>query len=1077
MKYSAVEIARALGQPEPTLEQQQIIEAPLEPLVVIAGAGSGKTETMSARVIWLIANEKVAPYEVLGLTFTKKAALELSERINKRLRQLRAVKLLPQVSGMANFEKPTISTYNAYASGLVSDYAVRIGRENSLEVITETTRWQLANEVVNKWRPKKLPRWSEATLTDAVLGLAGDCADHLLTPSQAKGKILQVLDQLSGLKKAEKSSVSLKISYYLEYLYQRAELLDLVEIFNQKRWDKDFIDFSDQVSLALEVAQNPQIVSIEKQKYPVVLLDEYQDTSFGQTELLSTLFGGGHAVCAVGDPNQAIYGWRGASADAIGQFGYIFERKDKTAAKVLHLSTSWRNDDAILEVANKTAAPLRELQQEVKTLSSRPGAGPGRVRWVNAGTIVEEAQEVASLILEAKTASPKPLSVAVLCRKRKLFPHFEKALLEAGLEIEVVGLGGLLQTPEIVDLVSLLTVVHDVGSTGALMRLLTSPKLAIGPRDLKVLRDFSRRLTRLFAPAVKNDSAADPGFEIREPSDEVTIIEALEYLESHGKDAGFSQVAFARLNWLKEKIQYLRSLTYLPLPDLISQCQQVWDLDVELAVLTPSGGHPWHRLDEFMAVTRQYLGSVKVSTLGGFLAWLRVSEKQEDGFTLPTLQVNPDAVQVLTIHAAKGLEWDLVAVVGLNEETFPNSKEEGDTGLRKDLGWVTDLAQLPYWLRGDAINLPKIDFAGIDSEDRLLDAFKKFGYENGAHMLAEERRLAYVAFTRAKRDLILSSSIWAETTQPRKDSLFLTELMEAKVLGEANTIVVGEENFLADTNPLHREKITALWPNYPQVAGLDNSPLTQTLLRSAQVAYEAQNTPATDAVHGDLITEHGVNLTQLTGLLLAADINERAPKVGLLPEHLSASALVELARDREAYLLDLRRPLPSKPFAATRRGSEFHRWVEDYFEDETMFDLADFEDSRSEDLGAEEMAKLKTNFESSMWSKQKPIAVEVPIDTVVGGKIIRTRIDAVFADPDNEGSVILVDWKTGKEPTFKLFEQARNVQLSTYALAWSRWKNIPLNRIRAAFYYAQENKTVYLSHLFTETELANLLQN
>lgn len=1075
MKYSAVEIARALGQPEPTLEQQRIIEAPLEPLVVIAGAGSGKTETMSARVIWLIANEKVALYEVLGLTFTKKAALELSERINKRLRQLRAVKLLPQVSGMMNFEKPTISTYNAYASGLVSDYAVRIGRESSLDLITETTRWQLANEVVNKWRPKKLPRWADVTLTEAVLGLADECAGHLLTPSQARSEILKVLEHLSGCGAAEKSSTSNEVAGNIEYLYQRVELLELVEIFNQKRWEQDFIDFSDQVSLALEVAQNPQIVNIEKQKYPVVLLDEYQDTSFAQTKLLSTLFGGGHAVCAVGDPNQAIYGWRGASADAIGQFGQVFERSDKSPAQVLHLSTSWRNDDAILEVANTTAGPLRALQQEVKTLNSRPGAGSGRVRWVKAGTIEDEAREVARLICEAKSTSPKPLSVAVLSRKRKMFPHFEKALLDAGLETEVVGLGGLLQTPEIIDLVSLLTVTHDVGATGALMRLLTGVKLAIGPHDLKVLRDFSRRLTRLFAATPQNAVTSDPGFEIREPSDEVTIIEALEYLDSHGKDAGFSEVAFQRLSWLKNKIQYLRSLTHLPLPDLISQCEQVWDLDVELAVLTPSDGHPWHRLDEFMAVARQYLSTAKVPTLGGFLVWLRVSQKQEDGFTLPNLQVNPEAVQVMTVHAAKGLEWDLVAVVGLNEGTFPNSQVD-KTGERKDLGWVTDLAQLPYWLRGDAMSLPQIDFLHIHSEDDLSLAFDEFGYENGAHMLAEERRLAYVAFTRAKRDLILSSSMWAETARPRDDSIFLTELCDAGVLGDESTIKVGEESYEEDKNPLLQEKRTALWPNYPQVAGEENSPLTQTLLRSAQITREAQSNVA-DAASGDLITDQGVNLTQLTGLLLAADINERTPKTSLLPEHLSASALVELARDRQGYLLDLRRPLPSKPFMATRRGSEFHRWVEDYFEDETMFDLADFEDSRSQALGDEMMAKLKANFESSPWSKQKPLAVEVPIDTVVGGKIIRTRIDAVFADPETAGNVILVDWKTGKEPTYKHFEQARNVQLSTYALAWSRWKNIPASRIRAAFYYAQDNKTVYLSRLFTEAELAKLLEN
>ena len=195
--YSPVQLARLLGLPEPTAEQAAVIGAPPRPLAVIAGAGSGKSETMAARLVWLVANGVVRPERVLGLTFTRKAAAELGQRVRSRLDGLRKAGLSgpgraatgPQAPEAAGLEgEPVVSTYHAYAARLVADHALREALEPTLRLITPAVAWQIAARVVSGYGgPMEAVTWSPPAVTAAVLMLAGELAEHLRTPDEVTG--------------------------------------------------------------------------------------------------------------------------------------------------------------------------------------------------------------------------------------------------------------------------------------------------------------------------------------------------------------------------------------------------------------------------------------------------------------------------------------------------------------------------------------------------------------------------------------------------------------------------------------------------------------------------------------------------------------------------------------------------------------------------------------------------------------------------------------------------------------------------------------------------------------------------
>ncbi|RHA44078.1 ATP-dependent DNA helicase [Cellulomonas rhizosphaerae] len=1116
-RLSAVRIAELTDQPRPTVEQERIIEAPLLPALVVAGAGSGKTETMAARVVWLLANGLVAPDQVLGLTFTRKAAGELGERVRRRVRLLvrcaaAAGVELPGREAMGvgglldGLARPTISTYNAYAASLVSDHALRLGLDPSARLLGEAAQWQLASEVVEAWDDDLGTDSALSTVVEAVLTLSGALDEHLLDPVAARSGIETIAEALLATPAGTPPRAPYAdIARLLGSLSERARLLDVVARYRDRKRAADAIDFGDQVALAARLARDvPEVGVAERDRFRVVLLDEYQDTSYAQLTLLSALFGGGHAVTAVGDPHQSIYGWRGASAGGLEGFPTTFpivSPDGRRPADVHQLSTSWRNDAAVLDAANHVAGPLRSAASlvEVPLLATRPGAGDGRVLAHVAETIEDEARTVAEFVAERwrpVTRDGKRVTAAVLCRKRSQFEPLRRALRAQGLPVEVVGLGGLLSAPEVVDLLAALQAAHDPTRGDALMRLLTGARTRLGAADLHALGAWSAELA-----GRHGGRAREAGVEA-DSVDERSIVDALDDLPRPGwrsaSGRSLSDTGRSRLTDLAGLLRTLRAHAYLAVPELVAEAERVLGLDIEVAARAGvSPGTARAQLDAFRDVAIEFARTSDHPTLGGFLAWLEAADARENGLEMPVTEPNPDAVQIITIHAAKGLEWDVVAVAGLVDGGLPATATQGKDGP-KDSAWLVGLGNLPYPLRGDRAHLPAFAYEGAADPKDLEERRRRFVLDAGDHEVAEERRLAYVALTRARTDLLLTAAWWGDGTRARRVSTFLTELAEAGLVETATWAGAPEE---AAQNPRAGVVVTATWPADPFATEDGSAGRRPALERAAQWVRDARAADAHVSVP-DVPDEPAHPWAALADRLLAERSRARATTRDVeLPSHLSASALVRLGADPDEFSRALRRPIPQEPSAQARLGTRFHAWVEGYFGSAALVDvdaLPGADDVRDElDTSAPgldgDIDVLRRAFLAGEWADRVPVAIEVDVETSVDGYVLRSRIDAVFADPrpgdrgsdpigsSNRGAadgprVVVVDWKTGAPPTDPQVRAAREIQLAVYRLAWSRWTGLPLEAVSAAFSYVGAGVTVYPDRLLGEAEIVALLR-
>src|SRR4051812_28130750 len=411
-----------------TSAQLDVATAPLEPRLVIAGAGSGKTTVMAARVVHAVAYRDVLPSEVLGLTFTNKAAGELRDKVRKALDALYGSDVIGD--DVAD-DQPTVQTYHAYAAALVRDHALRIGREPDTSLLTEAGRWQLAMSVVHRARgPFEHIKWQPRTVAQYLLALDAEMAEHGATPDDVRQVDAKILADVATLSKTTD-----ELSKIASAALARDELLTLVEAYRVRKRELDLLDFGDQVALAASIAElSPDVGAIERSRYRVVFLDEYQDTSVAQRVLLSSLYGaGGHPVTAVGDPCQAIYGWRGASVGNLLRFPERFPRAGGNASyDPDYLLTSFRNAGRILIAANRLSTPLRERDEQ----SRRPHVDVPRLEPVpeneTAGVVkaafhlslFDEAAWVAEEIAHLVATEVDKGDVAVLCRRRQDFPIF-----------------------------------------------------------------------------------------------------------------------------------------------------------------------------------------------------------------------------------------------------------------------------------------------------------------------------------------------------------------------------------------------------------------------------------------------------------------------------------------------------------------------------------------------------------------------------------------------------------------------------------------------------------------------------
>lgn len=1057
---SVMEIAELIGSAQPTPEQQSIIGADLHPMLVVAGAGSGKTETLSLRIAYLVDHGRellgrdIAPDEILCLTFTRKAAAEIAER---------AAGHLDKLFGVDPWRpEPSVATYNGYAARLAAEHGLRIGVDPESTVLTDAALWQLAVSIVDGWTETLETESAVSSVVSAIPRLSGQMRDHQVTPGRLRSWALAALADMETLPKRVGDGVpgafTKQLGGQVGKLRSLIALADLVEEFQLRKRVGGYLDYSDQVATAVELAALDAVQTIERSRYRVVLLDEFQDTSPAQLELFATMFGASHPVMAVGDPNQAIYGFRGASAAALKDFVRKFGGEDLVRQRAL--SVSWRNESAILAAANTAAEPLRAGSAvHVEPLASKSQylgvpaperAAPG-VESVMYADAVAEAAGVARFMVERREQCAEvagtpvdEVSAAVLCRRKAQIGDIVDAFEAAGIAYEVVGLGGLLDTPEVTDVVALLEVAHDPSRGDSLMRLLTSERVNLGPRDLMALGDWSRQLAG--ARAVREGDAS--------------IVDAL--AELPGEDwASFegrslSAEARARLAGLQRVVDLIRTHTYLGIAELIVFAERAWALDIESAVAQPDG-RALRNMDAFVDAANSFVVGSERATLGAFLAWLDAARSEEGGLAAPVKDPEPGTVQILTVHASKGLEWDVVAVPGLNDGQFPSvGTPSKSTPYYKDSAWLSGTGDLPWELRMDSDNLPAWFWRDAADHATLGASIEDFKRDAGEHRLEEERRLFYVALTRARAHVFLSGSWRTGGTTVREPAPFIRELVDAGLASDRDWAPAPGPDSPADEPVVVR----APWPTPATEAQRNRRVL------AAEVA--AAMTDVADSPWDESLPL----ATEIAAMLAERDSRRTRVTSIATPSHLSTSALVSMRRDRDAFAIQLRRPVPAQPTDAARRGSAMHAWIEQQYGHVPLFEWEDSEDAA---LGVD-LEQLKATFLASEWVSRVPTEIEVDVEIPLGGVTIRSRIDAVFPPGGGLARVTVVDWKSGTPARDAAEQQAREIQLSVYRLAWSKWKGIPLEDVDAAFYYVGADVTARPEALLNEDQIVALLR-
>jgi DNA helicase-2/ATP-dependent DNA helicase PcrA len=1063
-------------------EQLHGITAPLEPSVIIAGAGSGKTTVMAARVVWLVGTGVVRPEEVLGLTFTRKAAAELSHRVRNAL--LRAGLIADR--GVDESGEQLIMTYDAFAARLVAEHGLRLGFEADPTMISGATRYRLASRVVKAAAGpfEFISRLRPATVTERVLRLDADLQQHLVDVADLDGHARDLLLGLASAPLNNRGNVYVDVKKAIIACQERLELASLVRDYQALKRRLGLVEFADQMAIAARLATEvPQVSNAMRSAFRVVLLDEYQDTSAAQAIMLRGLFSGptgndgrGHPVTAVGDPFQAIYGWRGAAASNILTFAADFPRLDGLPAHRFGLTVNRRSGRVILDVANVLSQPLRTETGSVvdSTAPADPsGAGlgllrapegtpSGQVRAATFETWPEEISWIADHIAGLRAGGDVShwADVAVLTRRNADIAPLYAELTARNVPVEIVGLGGLIHLPEIMDITATLRLIDDVTANPDLIRLLTGPRWQVGPRDLALLGGRAGELARA-ARASTDDTENELGSAAVLTSleravaevDPTEVVSLLDALDSPG-EAPYSSEARERFARLSAELAWLRRYTDEPVLDLTRRVISTIGLDVEL-MATPEFARNSRRdqLGAFLDAVAAYVDVDGDASLAGLLGYLQAESEQGAGLE-QAVPSDREAVKLLTVHKAKGLEWDAVFLPALMKGVFPSDRVTDN--------WVVNAAVLPADLRGDAGSIPQLTqatYVGIVDYKQQLTR---------QQLLAEDR-LAYVAVTRAKRLLVGTGHSWrSDLSNARAASSYLRAIIEEAV---RHNQLLAEAAPPGLDNPLVAEVPPHPWPvplDPEAQARRHDAALDVQRARKRFAELGSYNDPESEPM---LLDDHEVVAGWDADIdrLLAEAIEARSgDQLVELPTQLSTTAVLRLNADPDGFAAELARPMPRRPSRSARFGTRFHHWVEHYFSgrlpsgglgQQHLIDLDDLPDRA--DSGADdeqELRELCGAFAAGRFGSTMPYAIEAPFSIWMAGRLIRGRIDAVYQQPEPfaEGATRfqVVDWKTGRADT------ADPLQLAIYRLAWAEAYGVPVQEIDAIFYHVRTDEVV-----------------
>lgn len=940
---------------QPSLEQQAILAAPLQPMRIAAGAGTGKTTTIALLVHELITERGVAPEEILGLTFTQKAAAELADRI----------RALAAAAGPGR--EGEVHTYHGFAAQLVREFGALVGIDRRASVITPTFSRQLLYEILQRRRFEHV----DATwlgVVESVQRLGSALGDHLVDTEA-------LISSAGGA----------------DPWPARLELLAAWQEYQAEKRRLGVVDYADLISSAVELADYPGVAARVRARYSAVLLDEYQDTNPAQRILLQKIFGAGFPVIAVGDSDQTIYEWRGATPDNFAAFSAHFPKSDGSPATDRKLTLNRRSDRSIVELANRIRA---QIGGDTHPLVARPDAGDGfvGVRW--ATDAVAEADWIADEAVRLHEQGVAWRDMAVLFRKNRHIALVHDALVQRGIPVEVANLGGLLSVPEVADLRAWMRILHSPEDGPALLRILLGPRYRLGLGDLSHLSAWSRR-----APHAAAEDEADLDHE-RLPAH--TMLEAIEHLDDITELEARARDALSRF-----RNEYRRLLTVAQGASLVELARTILDVTgtwQEVEALSASARLSARlNLYRFLDLAEEWSPLEGKPSLAAFLAHLDLMEENPADELDAARLSGEDALAILTVHRAKGLEWDVVFVPAVTKKDFPATPRVYPDPYRRP-------QFLPHEWRRDTP--PPLDAQMSPDEAKAV-----LREEN----LRQEWRTAYVAATRARRRLYFSGAHWYGSPAPTQRP------SEPSALFELVASTDGVEDLGRDPVPERPEVLRA-----PQSTPAPDPLFVEGWEAALRRAVDDPGTLTATA------RELGV---EKEFVRRAEEFQERLFELAEVTEDSAAterratsvSGLVTYAAcPRRHYWTEVDR-LPRRPSPAARRGVEIHRRIELHglghvpIQDLDL-DAYDIPEEPDRVAGSDPYAA----YLASPYAERRPTLVEAgfQFDTV-SGVAVRGRIDAVYADGDGWE---IVDFKTGRPRS----DPWLDVQLQAYAVAARR---------------------------------------
>jgi DNA helicase-2/ATP-dependent DNA helicase PcrA len=935
----------------PSPEQAAVRDHALTPLRVTAGAGTGKTTTIALRLAALVEQGAVEPEQALGITFTNKAAEELADRLRAAL-----------PGQAAEGREVEVTTYHGFALGLLREFGLLVGVERAAGVVTPGYARQLLRDALGAAPRQALDLTVPGRRVDELVALANHLGDHLAGPEVVAGDPSAAAD---------------------EVVARRRELANALLAYGERKRRLGLVDYADLIARGHTlVSDYPEVAARIRERYRVVLLDEYQDTNPAQRELLRALFGDGFPVTAVGDPDQTIYEWRGASLENFDAFPVHFPDADGTEAPTLPLSYNRRSARRIVDMANAVRDEIAG-PTGLDRLRALDDAAEGVVEAAWFHDALREAEWIAGEVLRLHDEHDVAWKgIGILFRRHRQIGLVRDALERAGVPVEVAALGGLLDVPEVADLHAWLRAVGRPDDAPSLMRVLLGSGFRLGLADLAPLAGWVRDRHH----EAHEDELGGIGW---------ALLEAVDRLD---EVAGLSAEARRRLCSFRSR--YLALLETAQGVSLVELCRHVLDAigawpEVE-ALDDAARLSARLNLYRFLDLAEEWSPIEGAPSLQAFLDYLDLLTEDRATDELDTARVSgEDAVALLTVHRAKGLEWPVVILPALCRGTFPGSAIAYADPLRRP-------EVLPYEHRLDAQSLPRLP----DDDDERRDVLKRIH-------LDQEWRTAYVAVTRAADRLVCTGAFWYTEKKHKEPSrLHEIALAHGTVVadcaepGDAPSTLRFEPDGAAAPDPL----FAAGWLQALRDAAADpGAPERIAGRQGTRAAYDAavdqlrlvlDGLPEPPEHEGE---EEGLR-TSVTGLVTYA------------------------ACPKQFYWSEVDR-LPRRPSPAMRHGIEVHRRIELHNRGTLALEEADegfYDLPAGEVTGA---ASAFSVFTASRFASSLPRWVEAPFELKVGDARVAGRIDAIYeTDP---GAWEIVDFKSGALRD----DPAMLVQLQAYAVA------------------------------------------